>query len=111
MLKPTDSKSRFGVIFAGAMLAATSASAQAEDQCKALGDFALEVMRTRQNEGALSTALETLQRQDHPAEHKELLRKIVMDAYAEGAMRAEENQKRQADRFRNEVELECYSRG
>jgi hypothetical protein len=91
-----------------AVLAALAmpATAQVDDSmCPDMGAMAVEIMAARQAGMAISTMIELLP--DDPAS-AELIRAVVMAAYAVPRFSTDEAQARAAADFRNDVELACY---
>lgn len=111
MLIRADSKSRFGValVVSLACYAAPGAlDAQVVDECEAVGRLAAKIMQTRQNETPLSTVLELFDKQQGTPEYKAAIRRVVLAAYDQPAMRTDANKENQVASFRNVVETECY---
>lgn len=76
-----------------------------------MGSLAAQIMQIRQTETPVSKVLDTFAKQDAPAEIKALIRSLVLTAYEQPAMMTEKNKQNQVDRYRNEVEMQCYRAG
>lgn len=81
--------------------------ASIDETCAELGNLAEEIMKIRQTEHPVSEVLKSLTPSDAPKEAQDIVRQVILDAYSQGAMRTEENKRRQVSEFRNYVEIEC----
>lgn len=74
-----------------------------DDICRAWGSLAVKIMGLRQSEAPMSRAMELA----GTGSESQFARHIVMKAY-EIPAQAEPYRRRQADAFRNKIELECF---
>jgi hypothetical protein len=84
-----------------AALICTSAYAGPESLCPDIGDRAEEVMTFRQNNERMSEVMAK-------ANGSEIIRELVVAAYALPLMQVQKNKDQMIVDFRNKVELQCY---
>jgi hypothetical protein len=114
---PSDSFARFCVLASGflAVLAMTLPSAAQEatkdDVCKGLGELAAQIMQIRQAESPISDVLKNIVPPDDGSGASELVRSIIIQAYSTDAMFTDEGKASQIARFRNDIELSCFTSG
>ena len=85
-----------------ATLICTSAYAGPESLCPDIGDRAEEVMTFRQNNERMSEVMKK-------ANGSDIIRQLVIAAYARPLMQVQENKNQMIIDFRNQTELECYT--
>jgi len=110
MLNRSDSKSRFGMFFVLAAVIATTAQALTDEECKAWGDVAEEVMTIRQTDAPLNETLSAMQAAHTTPLAVQNIRNLVIEAYKTPAVPSLETLKASMiAAFRNTAELACFT--
>lgn len=93
------------VILIGLCLPA-AAQQSLQERCQAYGKLAAEIMRGRQNDTVMSSAMAPVQ-EDTAAD--QLVRALIIEAYKRQKFLSDENKETAVVDFRNETELACYT--
>lgn len=86
---------------------AMPATAQ-EDICVPIGGIAENVMVMRQQDRAMSEVMAVIMKAT-PTATQPIIRRMVMEAYAQPSYSTDKMQKQAIARFRNQIELACYT--
>jgi len=89
----------------------TSAQAQGSRDkiCQGLGGTAATIMRTRQDDMALSQVMQVINDSDMNETYLSIVRALVLEAYDRPRFTVPENQAEAVEDFRNDVELWYYT--
>jgi Mg2+ and Co2+ transporter CorA len=101
-------------VLVAAIMAAGGAFAQEatrDDVCKSLGELAEQIMQIRQAESPMSDVLKNVVPEEDGSGASDLVRSIVIQAYEMDSMITEEGKASQTARFRNDIELSCFTAG
>lgn len=91
------------------VLAATPLHAETVNRqaiCTVMGEMSEQIMMARQSGVSLSKIMGIAEKAD--ADLRPLAEEIIEEAYWRPRMNAPENQRREAQNFRNEMEFMCY---
>jgi hypothetical protein len=88
-----------------------SAGAFTDEECKAMGGLAEQIMGLRQKEASLSTVLERVGAAVKGTNAEALVRQMVLAAYDQPAWGTAERKVEAIAEYRNAVELQCFKAG
>ena len=93
-----------------AIISTAAAPVLAEDVCAALGTLAGGIMQQRQNGAAMSEMMaRAASATDAPQPLLDLTRALIIGAFNQPQWGSPENKAEAVTKFRNQVELECYT--
>lgn len=90
-------------LFAGTAHAASYTQSDKDEVCASWGGMAAKVMELRQTETPMSRVIELVDKDGK----NPVVRHIIMEAYKQPAYEVKASQRREIDKFRNTIELQC----